>query len=413
MNADSRPILLVFGTSADPIHAGHVQLVTGAVQALEARAVRVARVMIMPVFRHHNIQDAVKQSLPLTFEHRYDLCELAASEIERLLGRKSIQVSVSRLEETLARDSNRPNFTSETLTALRQTLDPELKIAFLIGADSFSGDDPSFGHWFQWESLLETAMLVISPRQGFEPNQAFLRMLEERGAELIYLSELEILEISSREIRARLEAGEPPEALVAEGIISPDVSSYIREHQLIPLWKTLDSQQEPLAVMDSPHERDDLETKIGKLLFKKKLTLSLAESCTGGLIGHRLTNVPGSSEYFMGSVVAYSYQSKVNLLGVNWETLRRFGAVSGETVREMALGARRAFNTDIALAVCCIAGPGGATPDKPLGTSWCAIAVGGATQEYSFLFEGSRLEVKNQLAQRALEILFKTLQDLP
>ena len=159
-------------------------------------------------------------------------------------------------------------------------------------------------------------------------------------------------------------------------------------------------------------QTDDLETQIGKLLFQKKLTLSLAESCTGGLIGHRLTNVPGSSEYFMGGVISYAYQAKVNLLGVGWATLRQHGAVSAEVVREMALGARKAFNTDIGLSVSCIAGPGGATPNKPVGTSWCGISYGEVGQVFSFLLEGNRLQVKEQLAQKALETLLTVLKNL-
>ena len=159
-------------------------------------------------------------------------------------------------------------------------------------------------------------------------------------------------------------------------------------------------------------QTDDLETRIGKLLFQKKLTLSLAESCTGGLIGHRLTNVPGSSEYFMGGIVSYAYSAKVNLLGVSWDTLKQHGAVSAEVVREMALGARKAFNTDIGLAVSCIAGPGGATPSKPVGTSWCGISFGEINRQFHFLLEGSRLQVKEQLAQKALESLLTLLEEL-
>jgi len=192
MKADKRPILLVFGTSADPIHTGHVRVVTGAVRALQARGKQVAEVMLMPVFRHHNLQDAAKRSLPLTFEHRYDLSQLAADEIMRELGQQGLKISVSRLEETLAQSSNRPNFTSETLASLRQLIDPALKIAFLIGVDSFSGDEPSFGKWFQWQSLLETTMLVISPRQGFEPNFRYLQSLADQGADLVYLEEAPI-----------------------------------------------------------------------------------------------------------------------------------------------------------------------------------------------------------------------------
>ena len=413
MKLDKRPILLVFGTSADPIHAGHVRLVTGAVRALQARGEQVAEVMLMPVFRHHNLQDMVKRSLPLTFEHRFDLCQLAADEIFRELGQPDLKISVSRLEEDLARRTNRPNFTSETLASLRQSISAGLKIAFLIGVDNFSSDEPSFGQWYQWEHLLETTMLVISPRQGFEPNFRYLQFLEDQGADLVYLEELSIPEISSREIRARLEAGESPEDLASEGIISHEAAAYIRTHNLIQVWNTLDSQQAQSVVMEANMQNDDVETKIGKLLFQKKLTLSLAESCTGGLISHRLTNVPGSSEYFMGGIVSYAYQAKVNLLGVSWDTLKQHGAVSAEVVREMALGARRAFSTDIGLSVSCIAGPGGATPNKPVGTSWCGMSFGGIDRQYHFQLEGSRLQVKEQLAQKALESLLDLLQELP
>jgi nicotinate (nicotinamide) nucleotide adenylyltransferase len=413
MKLDKRPILLVFGTSADPIHAGHVHLVTGAVRALQARGEQVAEVMLMPVFRHHNLQDMVKRSLPLTFEHRFDLCRLAADEIFRELGQPELKISVSRLEEELARRTNRPNFTSETLASLRQSISPGLKIAFLIGVDNFSGDEPSFGQWYQWEQLLETTMLVISPRQGFEPNFSYLQFLENQGADLVYLEELSIPEISSREIRARLEAGESPEDLASEGLISHEAAAYIRTHDLIKVWNTLDSQQAQSVVMEANMQNDDVETKIGKLLFQKKLTLSLAESCTGGLISHRLTNVPGSSEYFMGGIVSYAYSAKVNLLGVSWDTLKQHGAVSAEVVHEMALGARRAFNTDIGLSVSCIAGPGGATPNKPVGTSWCGISFGEIDRQFHFLLEGNRLQVKEQLAQKALESLLNLLQEQP
>ena len=411
MKIDNRPILLVFGTSADPIHQGHIRLVTGAVRALQARGEQVAEVMLMPVFRHHNLQDAVKRSLPLTFAHRYDFCQLATHEILRELAQPQQKVSVSRLEEELAQQSNRPNFTSETLAALRQQVDPELKLAFLIGVDSFSGDEPNFGQWYQWENLLESTMLVISPRQGFKPNLSYLQSLRSQGADLVYLEELSIPDISSREIRARLEAGDTPEALAEEALISPESAAYIRAHDLVRVWNTLDSQQPQSVVTEETMQMDDLETRIGKRLFQKKLTLSLAESCTGGLIGHRLTNVPGSSEYFMGGVVSYAYSAKVNLLGVSWETLKKHGAVSAEVVREMAAGARKAFNTDVGLAVSCIAGPGGATPSKPVGTCWCGISFGEVERQYHFLLEGNRLQVKEQLAQKALETLLDLLQE--
>src|SRR6186713_3311182 len=116
--------------------------------------------------------------------------------------------------------------------------------------------------------------------------------------------------------------------------------------------------------------KTSLETQVGELLHARALKLALAESCTGGLVGNRITDVPGSSTYFLGGVISYAYEAKVDLLGVQWETLNSKGAVSRETVIEMARGARKALNADIAVSVSGIAGPGGSMPGKPVGTTW-------------------------------------------
>jgi nicotinamide-nucleotide amidase len=115
---------------------------------------------------------------------------------------------------------------------------------------------------------------------------------------------------------------------------------------------------------------DPIEVVIGKKLLEQKLTLSIAESCTGGYVSHLITSVPGSSAYFQGSMVPYAYEIKMQHLGVNPETLQRYGAVSEETILEMAARIRTRFNTDIGVATSGIAGPGGATPEKPIGTVW-------------------------------------------
>lgn len=121
-------------------------------------------------------------------------------------------------------------------------------------------------------------------------------------------------------------------------------------------------------------EDTPIETLIGHLLQKKNLTVSTAESCTGGSIAVRITSIPGSSEYFKGSVVAYSNDVKTNLLHVSTETLEKYGAVSEETVIEMARGAMNTLKTDCAVATSGVAGPGGGTKEKPVGTVWIAAA---------------------------------------
>jgi len=119
---------------------------------------------------------------------------------------------------------------------------------------------------------------------------------------------------------------------------------------------------------------ETLEAAIGNLLKQKELTLSTAESCTGGFLAHKITTIPGCSAYYKGSVVAYAYEAKRNLLGVKQETLDKFGAVSEETVKEMVVGILKTMNTDIGISISGIAGPGGGTPEKPVGTIWLAIA---------------------------------------
>lgn len=115
---------------------------------------------------------------------------------------------------------------------------------------------------------------------------------------------------------------------------------------------------------------EPLEGVIGRALLEKNLKLSIAESCTGGYLSHMVTSVPGSSAYFQGSIIPYAYEIKMQQLGVKPETLEKFGAVSEETIREMASRVREKFKTDIGVATSGIAGPGGATPEKPVGTVW-------------------------------------------
>ena len=149
---------------------------------------------------------------------------------------------------------------------------------------------------------------------------------------------------------------------------------------------------------------------VGELLSKRGKRLAAAESCTGGLIGHLITNVAGSSAYYLGGVTAYANETKIRLLGVSPVTLEKYGAVSSETVIEMARGVRNTLGADIGISVSGIAGPGGGTADKPVGTVW--IGLSSPQQEYSrhYLWLGDRLAVKEQSAQAALSLLVEYLQ---
>lgn len=159
-----------------------------------------------------------------------------------------------------------------------------------------------------------------------------------------------------------------------------------------------------ISVTDKPPE-----FLISELLRQKGLRLAVAESCTGGLIGHRITNVPGSSTYFVGGIVSYAYEAKVRLLGVRWETLEQHGAVSRETVLEMALGVRLALAADLGVAVSGIAGPGGGTADKPVGLTWIGLSAPDGDEAWSYRFTGDRLKIKEQAADQALNKLVEYL----
>jgi len=153
-----------------------------------------------------------------------------------------------------------------------------------------------------------------------------------------------------------------------------------------------------------------LEMRVGMILTERHLTLAAAESCTGGLVASRITDVPGSSVYFMGGIVAYSYEAKAALLGVSWDTITTKGAVSRETVIEMARGARKAIGVDIAVSVSGIAGPGGGTPDKPVGTVWVGLATPSGEEARHFIWDGDRIHNKYLSSEAALQFILDYLE---
>jgi PncC family amidohydrolase len=145
-------------------------------------------------------------------------------------------------------------------------------------------------------------------------------------------------------------------------------------------------------------------------LLEKKITVSVAESCTGGLIGYILTERPGSSGFFIGSAVTYSNDSKEKVLGVPHDTLDRYGAVSPETVMEMVKGARELFESDYAVAVTGIAGPDGASEDKPVGLVFIAVTDGIRTVATENHFLGDRESIRKATAEEAISMLLEMTQ---
>ena len=154
-----------------------------------------------------------------------------------------------------------------------------------------------------------------------------------------------------------------------------------------------------------------LEKKIERILVHRKFTVTTAESCTGGLIAASLVNADGISAVFKEGYITYSNEAKVKLLGVKEETLARFGAVSRETAKEMAEGAAKASGAEAAIAVTGIAGPGGGTPEKPVGLVYIGCYYNGQTKVEEHHFQGSRREVREQSVAWALALLKKCLEN--
>ena len=156
-----------------------------------------------------------------------------------------------------------------------------------------------------------------------------------------------------------------------------------------------------------------MEAIVGDLLKERKMTISVAESCTGGLIGHRLTSIPGSSLYFERGIIVYSNRSKVEMLGVNKQTIDSYGAVSDQTVREMAEGIKKTAKTDMGLAVTGIAGPSGGAEDKPVGTVFIGLSVDGKILSGQYCFSGERDKVKLTTSEMALDWVRRYLNGHP
>jgi len=160
------------------------------------------------------------------------------------------------------------------------------------------------------------------------------------------------------------------------------------------------------------YDDDSVEDIVARLLAKFNKTIAIAESCTGGLMAHKLTNIPGISRFFERGVVSYSNRSKEDLLNVNPDTLEKFGAVSEETAKEMAQGIRISSGTDIGVSITGVAGPDGGTPTKPVGLVYIAYSDSNICCAEKHIFIGERADIKEQSVNSAFHLVRKMIQDL-
>jgi nicotinamide-nucleotide amidase len=160
------------------------------------------------------------------------------------------------------------------------------------------------------------------------------------------------------------------------------------------------------------YAKDSLAGSVGKLLIEKNKTLAIAESCSGGLIAKKITDIAGSSQYFLSAVVSYSNEAKVKLLGVKDETIKTFGAVSSQTAEEMAKGILRISAADFALSITGIAGPDGGSKEKPIGLVYIGIASSKSIKTYEYNFLGNRQDIRERCANTALNLLRLAIKEL-
>lgn len=279
------------------------------------------------------------------------------------------------------------------------------------------------GIWLEDERGRWCAMLPGVPREfrGMTREQLIPRLVAKRGdAAALVVRSLTLRTTGIAESKLADELGE-----LAKDPLGTRLA-------YLPGWEGVDLR---LSVWDEPEARaaqlisdaasairarvgawiygsddDDLADLVLKTMRAKGMKVAVAESCTGGMLGMRLTAIPGSSDVVDGGTIAYANAVKVRELGVQESTLKAHGAVSEETAREMATGVRRRFGVDIGVSITGIAGPGGGTPDKPVGTFCCAVDVQGAVRSFRTSSVGDRHEVRQRSAQAALNLIRKVLE---
>ncbi len=271
------------------------------------------------------------------------------------------------------------------------------------------------GMWFEKEGTIFISMPGVPHEMKHIMNEHVIPELKKRftSQHIIHKNIMTYgtFEAKLAEILTDFEAGLPDNIKLAylpsAGVIKLRLtgSGSNREEVAKSIQYQVDKLYQIIPGLIFSENEETLEMVVGRLLVKNGKTLCCAESCTGGEISHLITSVPGSSGYFMGSVVSYSNESKTSILDVPKETIIRYGAVSRETVEKMAEGARKRFKTDFAIATSGIAGPDGGTPEKPVGTVWISISSDKKTISEKFTYGNDRVINIRRFSYAALNLL--------
>ncbi len=243
-----------------------------------------------------------------------------------------------------------------------------------------------------WPYYVEAILPTFEKVYG--NSEVVLDLFDKIGYDTGTIEQIKRDELSGTKIRKRIREGREWKDLVPEEVVE-----YLGDIDMKHRVK-------PKVEIDSESDK-----KAAHLLTKKNKTIAVAESCTGGLIANRLTSVPGSSNYFMAGFVTYSDEAKKELLGVDEKVIIEKGAVSLEVAKQMAEGVRKDRDTDIGLSSTGIAGPGGGSEEKPVGTVHLGLSTEEMTETRSFHFSGDRGDVKEQTSEKALRWIIELLED--
>jgi nicotinamide-nucleotide amidase len=280
-----------------------------------------------------------------------------------------------------------------------------------------SGTAP--GLWFEKENTIYIAMPGVPHEMKHLMKEMILPELHKRFTSqiIIHRNIMTYGEFESRlaETLNDFEAGLPANIklayLPASGVIKLRLTATGKDYSELSaaVNEKVKILYQTIPELIYAEDEESLEMVIGKLLKSRNHTVSSAESCTGGEIAHLITSIPGSSEYYMGSVIAYSNKVKTDLLGVEASVIEKYGAVSEQTVSQMAAGARKLFNTDYAVATSGIAGPDGGTPEKPVGTLWMAVASKEGVVSEKRTFGNDRITNIKRFSLASLNLLRKQI----